>query len=127
MAAQLRYVRLSEDCQAYVVSVLASADDMSGSPVSIAAMEARLSGDVRRLIKVADWGLYRGTIDPRCLRENGRLLLSLSSSSYASAYRLTDGLWPVFLELGGRLEEVAVETHKALRGLPPGNMYPHEP
>lgn len=125
LAAELRYVRLSEDCQAYVVSVLASADDMSGVSISIAAMEAKLSGDVRRLIRVADWGLYRGTIDPRCLRANGRLLLSLSSSSYASAYRLTNGTWPIFLELGGHLEEVAVEAHKALRGSAVTNMYPH--
>lgn len=114
LASTLVDLPASLEARAYVVSVLATGDDLSRLSVSLESLEARRRGDLRRLLRVGDWGLFMGAIDPRSLRSNGALLLTLSTDSYKIADRLTRGTWPVFRELATSLEDVSEAAHEAL-------------
>ena len=107
-------VPLSSEARAYVVSVLTRCEDMSDKMLSIEALEAQMNLDIPRLMKVGDWGVYKGTLDPKSLHEDGDFLLNISASSYTLVSRYTSGKWAIFDELAGKLESVAVNAHRAV-------------
>jgi hypothetical protein len=119
LADELIHLPLTPEGKAYVVSVLAKAEDLSQRILSIEFLEAKLHRNVTRLISVGDWGVYRGTLDPASLHTDGDFLLSVSQMAYREVVEMSMGQLVVFKEIAEKMDEVVKCTHEVVsrRGL----------
>lgn len=111
LADELSDLPLTEEGRAYVVSVLTRAEDMSERILSIEVLEGRLQRDVKRLMRVGDWGVYRGSLDPASLHADGDFLLNISQVAYFEVVQMTMGQLIVFKEIAEKMDEVVKCTH----------------
>jgi len=111
---ELTHLPLTPVGVAYVASVLVRAEDLSQRILSIEVLEAKLSRDVSRLISVGDWGVYRGTLDPKSLHADGDFLLNISQSAYLEVVEIMMGQMQVFREIAVNMDEVVTRTHEVV-------------